>query len=332
MQLPYNQIQLILLPILFLAAANVLAQTQAPDYMDLKFWAAHPDKEDPSDQVPVNSLKKELSDADVFFVYPTIYSKKRKSWNADLSDAKLNRQILKTTIKHQASIFNGAGRVYSPFYRQAHLDVYKTKKGLGKIKESLDFAYKDVKAAFVHYLENENKGRPIIIAGHSQGTNHAERLLKEFFDKKAYKNQLVVAYLIGMPIQSNTFKDIPECQIATQTGCFCSWRTFKEGSYPKKYPYSDKIAVTNPLSWETNEVKVSKSRNKGSVLAKFEKGIYPELVSAQVSKGVLWAEKPKFPWSFLLTTDNYHIADLNFYYLAVRENAILRAQTFEARK
>ena len=46
-----------------------------------------------------------------------------------------------------------------------------------------------------------NKGRPFIIAGHSQGTNHAERLLKEVIlvdEKMSY--QLKLAYLLGMPI------------------------------------------------------------------------------------------------------------------------------------
>ena len=304
----------------------------APKYDKLIYWASHPDKEDPADLIPNDTLTKTNAEVDVFFVYPTIYSKRRKTWNADLNDKKLQKQILKTTIKHQASVFNGAGRVYAPFYRQAHIDIYKKKKGRAQSKKALDFAYQDVKAAFEHYLKNENKGRPIIIASHSQGTNHAERLLKEYFDKGLLKNQLVVAYLIGMPIRSNAFEDIQECQKATQTSCFCSWRTFKEGTYPKKYPYSDDIAVTNPLSWETNEVKISKTRNKGSVLSKFEKGFYTELASAQVSKGILWTEKPKFPGSFLLTTNNYHIADLNFYYLSVRENAILRAKTFQARK
>jgi len=303
-----------------------------PEYADLIYWAAHPDKEDPADLTPNDTLTKNNVEVDVFFIYPTIYSKRRKNWNADLKDKKLQKKILKTTIKHQASIFNGAGRVYAPFYRQAHIDIYRKKKGRAQSKTALNFAYADVKAAFDHYLKNENKGRPIIIAAHSQGTNHAERLLKEYFDKAPLKSQLVVAYLIGMPILSDAFEDIPECQKAEQSTCFCSWRTFKEGKYPKKYPFSADIAVTNPLSWETNEVKISKSRNKGSVLSKFEKGFYTELASAQVSKGILWTEKPKFPGSFLLTTNNYHIADLNFYYLSVRENAILRAKTFQARK
>ncbi len=308
-------------------------EQEAPSYDDLKFWAAHPDKEDPSDQVPAEDLKTEdLGDADVFFVHPTIYSKKRKGWNADINDQKLNKQTLKSTILHQASIFNGTGRVYAPFYRQAHLDIYKTKKGLPHRKKALDFAYKDVKRAFEYYLKYENKGRPIVVAAHSQGTNHAERLLKEFFDQKSVLNQLVAAYLIGMPVKNDAFINIPECTKADQTACFCSWRTYREGTFPKKYPYSEDIAVTNPISWETNEVKVSKSRNKGSVLAKFKNGYFPGLASAQVYKGILWTEKPKFPGSFLIRTNNYHIADMNFYYLSIRDNSKLRAKTFKALK
>ena len=53
----------------------------------------------------------------------------------------------------------------------------------------------DVKAAFQYYLEHYNNGRPIIIASHSQGTTHAKRLLKEFFDGTALQHQLVAAYL-----------------------------------------------------------------------------------------------------------------------------------------
>jgi len=321
--------------LLGITASSLNAQELEPDYSSLRFWAAHPNKEDPSDRVvPEASLKLDEADiADVFFVHPTTFTKNRKkeAWNADINNQKLNNRTLNTTILHQASIFNGSGRVYAPFYRQGHLDIYFKDRDEIK-KEALEFAYQDVKRAFEYYLHNENKGRMIILAAHSQGTNHTERLMKEFFDGKALQNQLVVAYLVGMPILSNAFKSIPECQSEIQTNCFCSWRTFKSGKYPKKYPYSSEIAVTNPLSWETNEVKVEKTRNKGTVLAKFEKGLYPFLVGAQVEKGILWCEKPKFPGSFLIMTNNYHIADMNFYYLSIRENAINRVAAFKKKQ
>ena len=106
----------------------------------------------------------------------------------------------------------------------------------------------------------------------------------------------------------------------------------KTGFTPKSYT-SDKVAVTNPLTWTTDDNAVAKTQNKGSVLRKLKK-VYPALCSAQVvpKDGILWTDKPKFFGSFLLKTSNYHIADFNFYYMNVRENAQERAAAFLAKQ
>ena len=52
-------------------------------------------------------------------------------------------------------------------------------------KQALDLAYLDVKTAFEYFLTHYHKGEPIILVGHSQGSLHAARLLKEFFDGKS---------------------------------------------------------------------------------------------------------------------------------------------------
>jgi alpha-beta hydrolase superfamily lysophospholipase len=72
-------------------------------------------------------------------------------------------------------------------------------KKLPTARPPVDLAYADVKAAFQYYLAHYNEGRPIIIAGHSQGTAHATRLLHEFFEHDPkLRRQLVAAYLIGI--------------------------------------------------------------------------------------------------------------------------------------
>ena len=71
-----------------------------------------------------------------------------------------------------------------------------------------DVDAEDVKNAFEYYLKNENKGRPIIIASHSQGTTHAIRLLKEFFDGKDLSKQLVCAYLVGMGVKKDSYEKL----------------------------------------------------------------------------------------------------------------------------
>ena len=83
-----------------------------------------------------------------------------KNWNASIEDRKLNDKTDGSTILYQASIFNGAGKVYAPRYRQAHLHAYFTNKRKGEAQKAFELAYADVKAAFEYYLQHYNQGRP----------------------------------------------------------------------------------------------------------------------------------------------------------------------------
>lgn len=65
----------------------------------------------------------------------------------------------------------------------------------------------------------------------------------------------------------------------------------------------------------------------GGVLKDFNK-VYPRLVRTTVHEDLLWVNKPKFPWSFLLTKKNYHVADYNFFYADVRHNAQERVKAY----
>lgn len=310
------------------ARFNSTSVPSAPDYSNLYYWAAHPDKDDPSDKVPHASLLNNTSipDVDVFFLHPTIYYGKAKNWNADLHDQQLNEKTDQSTILHQASIFNAAGRVFAPRYRQAHLTAFFT-SDKQSAAEALDLAYADIADAFRYYLKNWNHGRPIILAAHSQGARHAIHLLKEFFDNTPLREKLVVAYIVGWPVSVDEFKNIPVCSRPEQTGCFCSWHTVKYGYYPKGFPLGDSIAVVNPLTWFTDQTPAGKELNDGTVLRKFNL-IQPGLADAQISNGILWTHKPRFPGSFFLMKRNYHIADFNFFYADVRTNALQRVKAF----
>ncbi|MEO6166685.1 MAG: DUF3089 domain-containing protein [Chitinophagales bacterium] len=121
--------------------------------------------------------------ADVFFIHPTIYTYKPTTayeWNGDVNDVTLNTKTDYSTIHYQVTVFNGSCKIYAPRYRQAHITAFYAAKG-DDGREALDIAYSDVRAAFQYYLEHYNNGRPVIIASHSQGTRHAEHLLKDFF-------------------------------------------------------------------------------------------------------------------------------------------------------
>ncbi len=299
---------------------------QSLDYSQLDHWAAHPDIVDLADQVPKEISPTKVEEVDVFFVHPTTYTKYKGElhWNADIRDEDLNRSTDESSIKFQASAFNSAGRVYAPRYRQAHIESYYDAEP-AIAEQAFDRAYRDVRDAFEHYLKTENQGRPIIIASHSQGTTHTTRLLAEYFDGTDLQDQLVAAYLIGMPIAIDKYESLQPCAGQEDTGCIISWRTYKRGYVPDAIT-GDSILVTNPLTWTIEESTARKELNKGAILRNFNR-LFPELVDAQVHDGMLWVEKPKFPWSFLFTRKNYHIADINFYYSNIRENVIARAES-----
>ena len=322
--------------IAFKSQYSFKSNTGTPDYGDMNYWAAHPWKKDPSDSIP-KPLNSEVRDsvADVFFVHPTTFTKKTglHKKNADIDDSYLNAKTDYSSILYQASIFNQRTRIFSPRYRQANISVFFTEKK--KEADSLfHIAYSDIKEAFEYYLSHWNNGRPIIIAAHSQGSKMANRLLKEFFDTAAstgqvsLKNRLVVAYILGWPVPKEYFSSLKMCADSLQTGCICSWRTLRKNyvpSYLKKE--NGNSFVTNPLTWTTDPVYAAKKLNNGSVLLKFNK-LYKHTTDAQISNGFLWVKKPKFPWSFLYFTKNYHAGDFNLFYLNIRQNVQQRINHF----
>jgi hypothetical protein len=301
-----------------------------PDYSNLDYWAAHPWKHDLSDSVP-KPLRHESRDStvDVFFLHPTTFTemKDKHISNAAIDDSYLNAKTDYSTILYQASVFNGQCRVFAPRYRQAHISNF-FKKDKQAAAKAFDLAYEDLKTAFEYYLKTWNAGRPIIIAGHSQGALMAEKLLKEFFQDKPLRNKLVAAYVVGWPVTKEYFTSLKICEDSTQTGCICSWRTLRKGFVPYYLKNENgNSLVTNPINWTTDNQYASRKQNKGSVLKNFNK-IYTGTTDAQISNGLLYVKKPKFPGSFLYITRNYHVGDINLYYINLRENIRQRISMF----
>jgi hypothetical protein len=310
---------------------NQSPQPPVPDYSLADNWAALPQKSDAADRASKGLYEAQsTARADVFFVHPTTYIDKPEDsfqWNASLSNAEINMSVDERPILYQASVFNESCRVYAPRYRQAHYYCFLT-TNLADKQAALDLAYADVKASFEYYLSHYNQGRPIVIAGHSQGTIHAGRLLQEFFQNKPMQNQLVAAYLIGMPIPSDSLPYMQPCEDSTQTGCYLSWRTFLTGYTPKwKAGNPELLVCQNPLSWTRSTELVSAVNNHGAVLKNFDK-VYPQVCNTQVHEGLLWISKPRFPGSRLYKNPNYHIADYNLFYINIRENVALRVKEF----
>ena len=296
---------------------------EAPDYSNESSWAVLPSKYPKSLQKlalhDVESLK-----ADVFYVYPTLLmDAKDVRWNAPIDDVIQKKKIIDMAIKNQASPFATSGRIYAPIYRQAHIKSYSLYNKGGK--EAFEIAYADVKKAFEFYLKNYNNNRPIIIASHSQGTNHTTQLLKDFFDDKPLQKRLVAAYIPGMGIKPNEFKTIQPMTKPNQTGGFVSWNTRKRNSYPKKKDVYKGSVTTNPITWDEN--KTTKLLHKGFLYSNGK--IYTQALKIEITDGIVWSTNPKFPLRlFMSFIKNYHAGDINLFWQDIKENVALRTKTW----
>lgn len=300
----------------------------APDYRAEANWAALPHRADSADQVPPGASPDQQATAavDVFFLHPTNFSK-GKAWNGDLTDASLNQNNDTWAIRHQASIFNASGRIYAPRYRQMNLGGFYS-EDTASVQQAGSIAYMDVRAAFMHYLDTWNEGRPIIIAGHSQGAYHGQRLLQEFFDGKPLQDRLVAAYVPGWPFRADKFQHIPVCSSPSQTGCVSGWCSWQEGVMPKEYDkwYTDAVVV-NPITWRVDGLPSPPTDHQVFIGQKFYKPLERPLI-AQAQGGILWVSKP-FPF---IPVKNLHVGDFNLFWFNVRENVHLRTQAYLGEK
>lgn len=307
----------------FLIAVSLLGQAQKIDYSNADNWAVLPGNY-PAEMARFGS--KSVNDSiDVFFVYPTILSdNKDLRWNTPIDDTLQRKDILSGAIAFQASAWSQAGNVYAPFYRQAHLRSYYTLESGGK--EALLFAYEDVKNAFAYYLENFNRGKGIILAGHSQGSTHLSLILRDFFDNQPLQKQLVAAYLPGIGIEKELYATIPLMDSASQIGGFVTWNTFKRKTDHEQYKWYKEKAVINPVTWNYDLV-ARRAIHKGFLFSNGK--MYRQSFTTHIGNGIIWITTPHFPFRYLaFTMKNYHVGDVNLFWEDIRLNALLRSDKY----
>lgn len=333
-RIPWHPISFLLAFVLFGCISSRKEKKTAPDAPDYSkgfYWSALPFRKDSADLVVPNSGLKDMQStakADVFFIHPT-GNLKGKNWNADLKDTSIRNRTDHLSSKYQASVFNECCRVYMPRYRDAKVATYFAPPP--KKKEVFEIAYQDVKKAFLYYLKYYNKGRPFIIASHSQGTIYAIRLCKEFFDNdSALNKKLIVAYLIGGLIYRKTYTNLKPCSDSLQTNCFVTYNAVRYGQLATQgYPAVDLICV-NPLTWTMGFEEAPELLNKGGLPFSF-KEIDKNVADAKIApNGLLWVHKPKrsskdYPW---IHKFNYHRLEYNLYYMNIRYNAKQRVDSW----
>lgn len=341
------------------SCAALHAQEQVPlDYAREDAWLALPGKASAAHRVPTGSGFSNLQDvarADVFYIHPTTSVSRKDVLNTPIDDpevVKMDAIMLMT----QATPFNGVARVYAPRYRQVALHVYFLSEDEQQAPSNR--AYADVKAAFEFYVNNYNQGRPFFLVGHSQGANHAQRLLSEVIQGHPIQERLVAAYVPGIPLPRTVFRDdlrrIPPCHRPAQIGCAAVWGTFGLNGGDDLLGWSDTVhwdaasqrwmarhgaamENINPVSWDKRRPRTPAAAHRGGTpFGKTQATFFTHPVTGMVSvsdeRGYAFVS-PRLPKALfdddgLFGGENYHVFDIALFWVDIRENARLRLRTF----
>jgi len=261
----------------FAPGAVAQGQPAANDYGDKTSWLCWPGRSDAcagdntttvikaDGALQVEAWKADpKAPIDCFYVYPTVSNDK-----SVLSDMIPNAEET-SVVEQQLSRFASKCRVYAPMYRQFTLTALRATitgqalpGGMAANAPRPDTGYQDVVDAWKYYLANENRGRGVVLIGHSQGAGVLTRLLANEIDGKPSQKLLVSAILAGtgLPIEpgKNTglLKSIPTCASNTQTGCVIAFATFRDTipppansrfGRPREAGSTMIVACTNPAS------------------------------------------------------------------------------------
>lgn len=318
------------------------AAVAAGAYDDARMWLARPDiPRNPALWTPPGYRPRDAAGgAAVFFIHPTSYLG-REHWNAALDDAEANRRAA-LFLRGQASAFNAAGDIWAPRYRQATFGAFLTSRA--EAARALDLAHGDVMAAFDSFLRRIGPGRPIVLAGHSQGALHLLRLLKERVAGTPLARRIVAAYVVGWPVSRVTdlpATGLPECTRPDQRGCLLSWQSFAEPADPSLildgYDRSNgldgrprrgtPIVCTNPLTG-TRDAAAPAAANHGTLFPTGDLSaatIQPGKVPARCAgRGFLLIGDPPALGGYVLPGNNYHVYDYALFWADVRADVARR--------
>lgn len=280
--------------------------------------------------------------ADVFFICPTVYGGGADSFNMPLDNEAAKADFLGAT-NMEKGIYDEDCRFFAPYYRQAGLNVYELPAE--EREPYLALAYEDVKDAFTYYLEHYNEGRPILVAGFSQGADMSLRLLKDCFAEEAVNDLLVACYAIGWSVTEEELAEYPHLRFAAgaeDTGVIVSFNSEAEFVTDSLLiPAGTRTLAINPLNWRTDGTPAGKEENLGACFTDYDGNIVseiPQLTGAYIDpvRGAL--EVPDvspedYPPGLSIFSDGvYHLYDYQFFYRDLRENVGVRLDAYLAQR
>jgi len=314
--------------------------SQTPDYSKSANWLSLP------------SAKAAKKKVDVFFLYPTVYE--QSSPSAPMVCAINNPQMqsgAKAAFSRDATVFTPLANIYAPYYQQAAIAVLtlpldQQQSIVGGVPTS------DSVAAFDYYIKHYNKGRPFILAAHSQGSNIMINLMAQYMKKnpKVYK-RMIAAYVPGYSITPQYLSQNPELKFAEgpdDTGVIVSYNTTSPAPQVADPVVLPGAMVINPITWTKSEALATAAQNLGGIAVGGDG--YPVMdaqgnpqkvlnyADAQINtaKGTLICSTANpsqlAPGNQLVAAGIYHTFDYPFYYFDLRANAANRIARYLVKK
>ena len=281
----------------------------------------------------------EGKEADLFLICPTVDMGKNENYNMSMDD-EATKESFVGALNMERGIYEDSATMYAPYYRQMTFPVYSMTED--EMKPYLEMAYRDVAAAFEYYFEHCNNGRPIILAGFSQGSQLLLMLMKEYFDDPKYSDKLVAAYCIGWRVTEEDIAQYPHLKMAqgeNDTGVIISFNSEAEGIEDTiMVPKGQKALGINPLNWKTDSTLADKSLNKGACFTRYSGEIkkeLPQLTGAYLDEDrgtLIVTDITPSDYSNSLFPDGvYHLYDYQFFYRNLQENVATRLACFFAK-
>ncbi len=281
------------------------------DYAVEEYWFEKPAVEDA--QYPV----------DIFYILPTCV------WDwygndgvvhhyADVNSTE-QRDAMQPSYELAQGIFaSGQCNYYAPYYQQISLESWID--GDSVVSERFPYAMRDIQTAFDYFIENENSGRPFILAGYSQGGKGVVELLKTLPEELV--ERMVAAYVIGYRVTAEDISVSENIKLATSsndTGVVICYNSV-ESAEDAAAVLSPSIACINPVNWHTDTT-VAALNDTVTVAV-------DSTHSLLLVKG-LNSEEYYLPiLSNLFVKGNYHLQELNLYQSHLKANVTQRITTY----
>ncbi len=190
---------------------------------------------------------------DCFYVYPTVSTD--PTGNSDMTPGPEEKGV----VRVQFARFASKCRVYAPIYRQITLTALRAAIAGTPIPANRSLTYHDVLDAWNFYLEHDNRGRGVVLIGHSQGSSVLMQLIKSEIDGKPVQSRIISALLLGtsLPVPKGkdvggAFQHMALCHAATQTGCVITYASFRATAPPPPNSRFGKVAGEGMISGCTN--------------------------------------------------------------------------------